>query len=143
MGACGARAGCTVVEAFDADVLIYSIIDDARGAAIRRTLLGAGGRLGSNLLLVEVLRKPMRAGIAAEVRALRGVLSAFDLKPADDEVVDAALGLGVKYGLRATDAVHLATAVVWGAERFHTNNRKDFGPHITEVEVVHPLALGG
>lgn len=131
------------MEAFDADVLIYSIIDDARGAAIRRTLLGAGGRLGSNLLLVEVLRKPMRAGIAAEVRALRGVLSAFDLKPADDEVVDAALGLGVKYGLRATDAVHLATAVVWGAERFHTNNRKDFGPHITEVEVVHPLALGG
>ncbi len=29
-------------------------------------------------------------------------------------------------------------AVVWGAERFYTHNTKDFGPHITEIEVVVP-----
>ena len=26
--------------------------------------------------------------------------------------------------LKAADAIHLATAVIWGAERFHTNNRE-------------------
>ena len=29
-----------------------------------------------------------------------------------------------------------ATAIVWGAARFHTNNSKDFGPHIIEIEIV-------
>jgi predicted nucleic acid-binding protein len=51
------------------------------------------------------------------------------------------MAFGAKYRLRAADAIHLATAVVWGADRFHTNNRRDFGPHVTEVEVVHPDSL--
>jgi predicted nucleic acid-binding protein len=63
------------------------------------------------------------------------------LKPVDREVAEAAMAFGAKYRLRAADAIHLATAVVWGAERFHTNNRRDFGPHVTEVEVVHPDSL--
>lgn len=130
------------MDAFDADVLIYSIADDLRGGVIRRTLLEAGARLGSNLLVLEVLMKPMRAGTAEEVESLVQLLSTFDLKQPDDELVDAALGFSVKYGLKAADAIHLATAVVWGAERFHTNNRKDFGPHITEIEVVHPAPAG-
>ncbi|MBX3093426.1 MAG: PIN domain-containing protein [Cryobacterium sp.] len=124
-------------------MLIYSILDDARGAAARRSLLGADGRLGSNLLLVELLRKPMRAGLVDEVRALEQTLATMELRPADDEVVEAALSFSVKYGLKTRDAIHLATAVVWGAARFHTNNRKHFGPHITEVEVVHPSPAVG
>jgi predicted nucleic acid-binding protein len=51
------------------------------------------------------------------------------------------MAFGAKYRLKAADAIHLATAVVWGAERFHTSNRRDFGPHVTEVEVVHPDSL--
>jgi len=126
------------VDAFDADVLIYSVADDERGAAIRGTLFEAGERLGSNLLLLELLMKPMRTGAAAELERLTELLSTFDLKSADDELVDAALGFSVKYRLKTVDAIHLATAVVWGADRFHTNNRKDFGPHITEIEIVYP-----
>jgi hypothetical protein len=34
--------------------------------------------------------------------------------------------LGAAHGLRATDAVHLATAVSAGADRFITNNSSDF-----------------
>ena len=41
-------------------------------------------------------------------------------------------------GLRAADAVHLATAVAMGAKRFITNNRRDFGPGIAEVDVTYP-----
>jgi predicted nucleic acid-binding protein len=126
------------VEAFDADVLIYAAVDDARGAAIRRALFETGERLGSNLLVLEVLMKPMRTGASGELDRLTDLLSTMHLKPVDDEIVQAALGLSVKYRLKTADAIHLATAVIWGAERFHTNNSKDFGPHITEIEIVHP-----
>lgn len=126
------------MEAFDADVLIYSVGDDVRGGEIRRTLFAAEERIGSNLLLLELLMKPMRTGASDELAQLTQLLSVLDLKPVDSDVAEAALGFSVKYGLKLADAIHLATAVVWGAGRFHTNNRKDFGPHITEVEIVHP-----
>jgi hypothetical protein len=37
------------------------------------------------------------------------------------------------------DAAHLATAV--GADRFLTNNQRDFPRAITEVKVAHPADL--
>lgn len=131
------------MDAFDADVLIYSVIDDARGLAIRRTLFESDVRMGSNLLLLELLRKPLRAGATSEAESLTVLLSTLELRSADDEVINAALGFSVKYRLKTADAIHLATAVVWGADRFHTNNRKDFGPHITEIDVVHPAPTVG
>ena len=128
------------MDAFDADVIIYSIANDARAARIRSLLFESTGRVGSNLLMFEVLMKPMRAGASHELSALSEHLAQIDLKPVDDDIIDVALGFSVKYSLRLADSIHLATAVLWGADRFHTNNRKDFGPHVTEVEVVHPRA---
>ena len=49
--------------------------------------------------------------------------------------------MAATHRLRAADAFHLATAVVAGADRFITNNRRDFGPSITEIEIVYPDAL--
>lgn len=49
-----------------------------------------------------------------------------------------ALTLGVAYRLRAADAAHLATAVVAGADRFVTNNRRDFPKTISEVAIGYP-----
>lgn len=45
------------------------------------------------------------------------------------------------YGLRAADAVHLATAVGGGADRFLTNNQSDFPTSIAEIDVVYPADL--
>ena len=90
------------------------------------------------VLLPEVLTKPLRAENHTEFSVLVPILSTIDLKPVDEEIADASVVMGAKYGLKAADAIHLATAVVWGAARFHTNNRKDFGPHITEIDVVWP-----
>jgi predicted nucleic acid-binding protein len=45
------------------------------------------------------------------------------------------------YRLRAADTVHLATAVVAGADRFITNNRRDFSASISEVDVTYPEEL--
>ncbi|HKA12985.1 MAG TPA: hypothetical protein VKI99_21195 [Candidatus Dormibacteraeota bacterium] len=52
-----------------------------------------------------------------------------------------AVGLGALYRLRSADAVHLATAVGAGADRFITNNQRDFPKAIAEVEVVYPFEL--
>ena len=40
--------------------------------------------------------------------------------------------------MHASDAVHLATAVGAGADRFITNNKRDFPRSIAEVMVTYP-----
>lgn len=54
------------------------------------------------------------------------------MRPVDEATIDLAVVLGATYRLKPTDAVHLATAVGAGADRFVTNNRKDFTPRIVE-----------
>lgn len=125
-------------DAFDSDVLIYAASGTALGLQTRALIDGDGEFLGSVVLLPEVVNKPIRTGNETELAAVERLLARIDLKEVDLQIADAATTFGAKYGLRAADAIHLATAVVWGADRFHTNNRKDFGPHITEVEVVWP-----
>jgi predicted nucleic acid-binding protein len=46
-----------------------------------------------------------------------------------------------RYRLRAADAIHLATAVGLGADRFITSNRRDFPAAITEISVTYPADL--
>jgi hypothetical protein len=43
--------------------------------------------------------------------------------------------------LKGAEATHLATAVVMGADRFITNNRRDFPKSIAEVDLVYPSEL--
>ncbi|WEK61325.1 MAG: PIN domain-containing protein [Candidatus Microbacterium colombiense] len=139
-----------MITAFDADVLIYAAVAGHplgdRVAALlnvehpeRRTAQTA---IGSVLLLPEVLAKPLRAGVdSGESAALVSLLSRLDLRPFDQATARLALALAVAYGLRAADAAHLATAVAAGADRFLTNNRKDFPKHIAEIDVVYPDEL--
>ncbi len=136
----------TPLTAFDADVLIYAATagppSDVPGAAL---LAGGGGGpdgIGSVLLLPEVLTKPIREDPdSAEVRALAGLLGRLDLRPLDEATARLAVALAVNYGLRAADAAHLATAVASGADRFLTNNRRDFPSSIEEIDVVYPQDL--
>ena len=138
-----------MMDAFDADVLIYAAVaDHPLGRRVRALFsveaVEAGGLLagiGSVLLLPEVLTKPLRAGSHAEVEALAALLSRLDLRPADEATARLAATLGASYGLRAADAVHLATAVQAGAERFVTNNRSDFPGSIAEIAVTYPVDL--
>ena len=46
-----------------------------------------------------------------------------------------------RYRLRTADATHLATAMGMGARRFITNNKRDFGPDIEEIDVTYPEPL--
>jgi len=136
----------TLRGAFDADVLIYAGAQHPLGAPVTRLFEQAEGHgpvgLGSVLLLPEVLSKPMRDDPEShEAQSLRRLLSRLDLRPFDYPTARLALVLAAKYGLRAADATHLATAVAAGANWFVTNNRKDFPQTITEIDVVYPDQL--
>ncbi|MCK0113360.1 PIN domain-containing protein [Ornithinimicrobium sp. F0845] len=134
----------TPLTAFDADVLIYAAAADhelgSRVAALFADPDEAGvAGTGSVLLLPEVLAKPMRDDPESEeVAGLLGLLSRLELRALDEATGRLALALAVRHGLRAADAAHLATAVAAGADRFLTNNRKDFPQTITEIDVVYP-----
>ena len=133
------------MDAFDADVLIYAAVPGhPLGRRVAALLRASGPRLpgvGSCLLLTEVLSKPLRDGHAGEVRVLAGLLARLDLRPLDRATAELATVVAVKYDLRAADAVHLATAIAIGADRFVTNNRRDFGDGIKEIGITYPDSL--
>lgn len=137
------------MDAFDADVLIYAAVDGHPLGMRVRALFPPGpmgpsdapAGIGSVLLLPELLAKPTRANAVDELAALGAMLGRLDLLPVDRATAELATALGASYGLRAADAVHLATAVAGGADRFVTNNQSDFPTTITEIDVVYPGRL--
>lgn len=134
------------MDAFDSDVLIYAAAPRHELGRRVKVLfpvdpVAAGGPMagiGSVLLVPELLTKPRRSGADVEARALGALLARLDLLPTDSATAALATALGADYGLRAVDAVHLATAVGAGADRFITNNRSDFAKTITEIDIVYP-----
>lgn len=134
------------MDAFDADALIYAAVPGhplgRRVAALfHSAAAGTPAGIGSVLLLPELLAKPLREGGTDEVRMLAGLLSRLDLRPTDRATADLATALAARHRLRAADAIHLATAVGTGADRFITNNKRDFGIAITEIEITYPEDL--
>lgn len=132
------------MDAFDADVLIYAAsASHPLGQRVRRLFPVAADAevlagVGSVLLVPEVLSKPLRDDAAEECEALGMLLARLDLRPVDAVVAEAAAALGATYGMRAADAVHLATAILAGADRFITNNRGDFPKSIAEIDICYP-----
>ena len=137
------------MDAFDCDVLIYAAAPGhelgRRVAALfptePREVVGKMAGIASVYLLPEVLIRPFRHQDFGELAALGALLARLDLLPADLATARLATSLGVKYGLHAGDAIHLATAVGAGARRFITNNSKDFPKSITEIRVTYPADL--
>ena len=74
---------------------------------------------------------------------LAGLLARLDLRPVDRATAELATALSSRYRLKAADAIHLATAVGMGADRFITSNKRDFPPTITEIQVTYPADLPG
>jgi predicted nucleic acid-binding protein len=135
------------MDAFDADVLIYAAVPGhelgrrVRGLFSAKHLEDPRAGIGSVLLLPELLTKSLREHADDEFTELIALLSRLDLLPTDVATAEMAAALGASYGLRAADAVHLATAVGAGANRFLTNNRSDFPKSITEIDITYPDEL--
>lgn len=130
------------MDAFDADALIYAAQPGhplgRRVLALFRGSSTDFAGTGSVLLLPELLSKPIRESDTDGVRMLAGLLARLDLRPVDRATAELATALASAYNLRAADATHLATAVVVRADRFITNNRRDFPATIKEVQVTYP-----
>ncbi|MBV9486933.1 MAG: PIN domain-containing protein [Frankiaceae bacterium] len=132
------------MDAFDSDVLIFAARPrhdaGARVAGLFRATVDetGGAGIGSVVLIPEVLTKPFRDGDAAEYRALDTLLGWLDLRPVTSQIASLAARVGAEYGLKPLDAVHLATALEAGADRFITNNRRDFSKSIEGIEVTFP-----
>ena len=137
------------MDAFDTDVLIYAALSENQDGRRVRALfsstssdeLPAPVGIGSVLLLPELLSKPVRDRAFEELRHLAELLGRLELIHTDRAIADLAVDLGARYRLRGTDAVHLATAVNAGADRFITNNSKDFDRSITEIDITYPMDL--
>ncbi len=134
------------MDAFDADVLIYAAVaSHPLGRRVAALIAAPGNRVpagtGSVLLLPEVLGKPLRDSAASEIRILAGLLARLDLRPVDLATAELATSLSARYKLKAADAVHLATAVAAGADRFITNSQRDFPKQIAEVDITYPADL--
>ena len=135
-----------MMDCFDADALISAAVPGhplGRRVAALFTAAGTSALAGAGsvLLLPEVLGKPLRDGAAGEVRALAGLLARLDLLPVDRATAELATALAGRYRLRAADAAHLATAVAVGADRFITNNERDFPADIAEIHITYPADL--
>ncbi|MCA1840620.1 MAG: type II toxin-antitoxin system VapC family toxin [Actinomycetota bacterium] len=137
------------MDAFDADVLIYAAVTNhVLGRRVRALFpadpveaTGAVAGIGSVLLIPELLTKPLRENASDELEELGALLSRLDLRLTDKATAELATSLGAGYRLHASDAIHLATAVGAGADRFFTNNQSDFPKTITEIDIVYPIEL--
>jgi len=137
------------MDAFDADVLIYAAVPGHELGRRVRALFppepvettGVVAGIGSVLLLPEILARPLRDRATDELAELGALLGRLDLRPTDAATAELATALAATYRLRATDAVHLATAVGAGADRFVTNNMQDFARTITEIDITYPSDL--
>ena len=82
--------------------------------------------ISSDLLIVETLPGPLRAGDAAMEAIYRRVLFAstdLELVPISHAILEAAAQLRSLSGIRTPDAIHAATALSRGADIFVTNDR--------------------
>lgn len=128
------------MDAYDADVVIHASTGDPRGSLLAAAVAqhhntGTAAGIGSVVLLTETLAL---GDDTPHSSRLREILAALVLISVDSEIARVAASLRAIYRLKAPDALHLATAIVVGADRFVTNNRRDFTSAITEIPIVFP-----
>lgn len=128
------------MDAFDTDILIYASAGDPRGQILvdaHRSSSGDVSGIGSALILTEALALGRATPAAPRLHELIGSLQ---LVPVDVRIATIGAALRAKYRLKTPDALHLATAIAVGADRFVTGNRRDFSD-IGEIDIVHPGTL--
>jgi uncharacterized protein len=103
------------VAYLDSSALLKLVFDEPETDALRSFLSGWPLRVSSALASIEVLRVASRAQDPDVEREARRALQGVSLVRMDDALVASASGLGPP-GLRSLDAIHLATAQLFGHE---------------------------
>ena len=97
----------------DSSALLKLIFDELESDVLATFLGGWPERVASALARIEVLRIVRRVNDPQAEREARRVLKAINLVRIDDGIVTTATTLAPP-GLRSLDAIHLATALVFG-----------------------------
>ncbi|MDP2641275.1 MAG: PIN domain-containing protein [Candidatus Yanofskybacteria bacterium] len=80
----------------------------------------------SSIGLIEILTGPKRSGNFALARRYRELFAHFpnlSIWGMHERIVEIASGLRAQYGIATPDAIHIATAIDFGASRFITNDK--------------------
>jgi uncharacterized protein len=114
----------------DANAIIYCVEGAAefREAALhwvdRAKQAEAGFVFTSRFSRLECLSKPLAQADAAKQALFEGAFEALGLVSVSDELLEQAVSLRARFGLRSADAVHLATAIAHDADVFLTGDRQ-------------------
>lgn len=76
--------------------------------------------------LSELLTGPKKLGrfdVVAKYKQLISTFPNLDILGVNEHTVDLASDLRAKYGIRTPDAIHLASAIDWGAVEFLCNDK--------------------
>lgn len=114
----------------DSSILIYHIEDNVEFADTTEKVLDAikkGEKSGvmSVVGMIEILTGPKRAGKHEMVPRYKELIRAIPhltVAGITERIVDGASDLRAKYHLRTPDAIHVATAIDFGADEFITND---------------------
>jgi uncharacterized protein len=93
----------------DASAIVKLVVEEIESAALRDALRDRPHRISSALAFVEVHLAAARRIPAPPAGRANTVLAGLTLIPVDQPTLEDAAGLG-EYGVRALDAIHLATA---------------------------------
>ena len=99
----------------DASAIVKLVVEELESAALRDALRDRPHRVSSALALVEVHLAAARRSPAPSPARVATILAGLALIPVDEPTLEGAARLG-GYGIRALDAIHLATALTLGAE---------------------------
>ena len=140
-----AKLGLYQIVGLDAMNFIYHfegnpIYGPLTTALFREILEGRLRAVISVLVAGEVFTGAKRAGDAELVLRYRHIFDAFPnliVLDADMKVMEKMSDLRAKYGLRTPDAIHIATALLSGAQAFVTNDA-----NLKQVAELEVLVLG-
>ena len=103
-----------MIAYLDSSAIVKLVIRESESSALRRFLRAYAIRVSSELARVEVIRAVRLQDIEIRARAL-AVLSRIRLLRIDDDVISAAATMNPAV-LRSLDAIHLASAQIFGTE---------------------------
>ncbi len=128
--------------ALDTMVFVYQFEDHPRFADLTHAVLDAlqhqeTKAIASILVVGEILagtKKTHAEEMTAYYRGLLRTLPNFTLFNADWLVMEQMSDLRATYGMPTPDAIHLGTALAYGAEAFVTNDMRL--KHLAEIDVL-------
>ncbi len=115
----------------DTPILIYLLQSDRKyvekaRSIMRRVQLGRCHAVFSSIGLIEILTGPKKQGeyeLAARYLEIITHFPHLSIIGINENIVDISSDLRARYGISTPDAIHVATAISEGAQKFITNDK--------------------